>query len=73
MKKWIFRIMSLFIIFFGAILCGFTPYLNIRVNRLFDFRPLAIVLIVIGVFCMVADFVEDMIDTYKDNFKNKNK
>lgn len=71
MKKWLFRIMSLFIIFSGAILCGFAPYLNIRVNRLFDFRPLAIVLIVLGVFCIVADFIEDIIDKYKDNSENK--
>lgn len=71
MKKWIFRILSLLIVFSGAILCGFAPYLNVRNSKMFDFRPLAITLIVIGILCIIADSVEELIDNYKDNSNNK--
>lgn len=69
-KNIIYRISYLFLLIGGAVLCGFAPYLYTR-SRLFDYRPLAIVMMIIGLLSVIIDFADTLIDIIKNNNKNK--
>lgn len=56
----------------GGVLCGFGEYI-LRRSRMFDCRPLAIIIIVIGFLPLVADFIEEVVDIIaRSKIKDKN-
>lgn len=60
------RISYLLLLVGGAVLCGFAPYLYTR-SRLFDYHPLAIVMMIVGFLGLIIDFVDTLMEIIKYN------